>query len=711
MQNVTINLIARNLGLNTTQVLNTINLLNEGATVPFISRYRKERTGSLDEVQVLQIKEQNDKYAELAKRKETILKTIDEQGQLTADLKSRIEDCYDSVELEDIYLPYKPKRRTKATIAREKGLEPLAKIVMKQLERDPEFRANQFLNDEVSSVEDALAGARDIIAEWVSENERARNIVRKGFDLGAYITSKIIKGKEEEAAKYRDYFDWSEPLKKCPSHRLLAMRRGENEGFLRVSISPNEERVLENLERFFVKGNNDSAEQVALAVKDSLKRLIQPSIETEFANLSKEKADAEAINVFTENLKQLLLAPPLGQKRTLAIDPGYRTGCKVVCLDEQGNLLHNENIYPHKPQEQRKMAAKKVTSMVEMYQIDAIAIGNGTASRETEAFIKKLRYNREVRVYVVSEDGASVYSASSVARQEFPQYDVTVRGAISIGRRLMDPLAELVKIDPKSIGVGQYQHDVDQKQLKSSLDSVVELSVNAVGVNLNTASKHLLTYISGLGPQLAENITTYRKENGLFESRDALKKVPRMGPKAFEQAAGFLRIPDAKNPLDNSGVHPESYKIVSKIAKDLKCEVKDLVRNEELISKIDFKNYVTTEVGLPTLNDIKNELLKPGRDPRKPIKVFEFADGIFNIIDLQVGMVLPGIVNNITKFGAFVDVGIKESGLIHVSEMADRFISDPNEIVKLHQHVKVRVKDLDIPRKRIQLSLKGVEQE
>ncbi|WP_163326183.1 Tex family protein [Draconibacterium mangrovi] len=711
MQNKTIDLIARNLGLNTTQVLNTINLLNEGATVPFISRYRKERTGSLDEVQVLQIKEQNDKYAELAKRKETILKTIDEQGQLTSDLKSRIEDCFDSVELEDIYLPYKPKRRTKATIAREKGLEPLAKIIIKQLERDPEFRANQFLNDEVPSVEDALSGARDIIAEWVSENERARNIVRKGFDLGAYITSKIIKGKEEEAAKYRDYFDWSEPLKKCPSHRLLAMRRGENEGFLRVSISPNEERVLENLERFFVKGNNDSSEQVALAVKDSLKRLIQPSIETEFAKLSKEKADTEAINVFTENLKQLLLAPPLGQKRTLAIDPGYRTGCKVVCLDEQGNLLHNENIYPHKPQEEKKMAAKKISSMVEIYQIDAIAIGNGTASRETEAFIKKLRYNREVRVYVVSEDGASVYSASSVARQEFPQYDVTVRGAISIGRRLMDPLAELVKIDPKSIGVGQYQHDVDQKNLKSSLDSVVELSVNSVGVNLNTASKHLLTYISGLGPQLAENITTYRKENGMFESRDALKKVPRMGPKAFEQAAGFLRIPDAKNPLDNSGVHPESYKIVSKIAKDLKCEVKDLIRNEELISKIDFKNYVTAEVGLPTLTDIKNELLKPGRDPRKPIKVFEFADGIFNITDLQVGMVLPGIVNNITKFGAFVDVGIKESGLIHISEMADRFISDPNEIVKLHQHIKVRVKELDIPRKRIQLSLKGVEQE
>lgn len=710
MQNFTIELIARNLELNTTQVLNTINLLIEGATVPFISRYRKERTGSLDEVQVLQIKELHEKYAELAKRKETILKTIDELEQLTPDLKSRINNCFDSVELEDIYLPYKPKRRTKATIAREKGLEPLAKIVIKQLERDPEFRANEFLSDELTSVEDALSGVRDIIAEWISENERARNIVRKGFYLSANITSKITKGKEEEAAKYRDYFDWSEPLKKCPSHRLLAMRRGENEGFLRVSISPNEEQVLENLLRFFVKGNNDSSEQVALAVKDSLKRLIQPSIETEFAKLSKEKADTEAINVFAENLKQLLLAPPLGQKRTLAIDPGYRTGCKVVCLNEQGNLLHNENIYPHKPQEQKKMAAKKVTSMVEMYQIDAIAIGNGTASRETEAFIKKLRYNREIRVYVVSEDGASVYSASSVARQEFPQYDVTVRGAISIGRRLMDPLAELVKIDPKSIGVGQYQHDVDQKKLKNSLDSVVELSVNAVGVNLNTASKHLLTYISGLGPQLAENITTYRKENGLFKSRDALKKVPRMGPKAFEQAAGFLRIPDAVNPLDNSGVHPESYKIVSNIANDLKCEVKDLIRNEKLISKIDLENYVTEEVGLPTLTDIKNELLKPGRDPRKPIKVFEFADGIFNISDLQVGMILPGIVNNITKFGAFVDVGIKESGLIHVSEMADRFISDPNEIVKLHQHVKVRVKDLDIARKRIQLSLKGIEQ-
>lgn len=710
MQQKIIDIISQNLGLKTRQVENTITLLTDGATVPFISRYRKERTGSLDEVQVLQIKEQNEKYNELEKRKETILKTIKEQEQLTPELQQRIEDCFDAVELEDIYLPYKPKRRTKATIAREKGLEPLAKILMKQVERDLEFRAGSFLNEDVKSVEEALSGARDIIAEWISENERARNIVRRGFETGAVITSKAVKGKEEDAAKFRDYFDWNEPLKKCPSHRLLAMRRGENEGFLRVAISPDDERVLENLERFFVKGNNESSEQVSLAVKDSYKRLIQPSIETEFANLSKEKADEEAIRVFAENLKQLLLAPPLGQKRILALDPGYRTGCKVVCLDEQGNLLHNETIYPHAPQNDKKMAAKKITSMVEMYKIEAIAIGNGTASRETEYFIKNLRYDRELKVFVVSEDGASVYSASTVARQEFPQYDVTVRGAVSIGRRLMDPLAELVKIDPKSIGVGQYQHDVDQKKLKGSLDSVVELSVNSVGVNLNTASKHLLTYISGLGPQLAENITVYRKENGLFESRADLKKVPRMGPKAFEQAAGFLRIPDAENPLDNSGVHPESYSVVSKIAKELKCAVNDLVRNEELVGKIDWQKYVTTEVGLPTLNDIRDELLKPGRDPRKGIKVFEFADGIFSINDLQVGMELPGIVNNITKFGAFVDVGIKESGLVHISELADRFISDPNEIVKLHQHVKVRVKEVDIPRKRIQLSMKGVKQ-
>ncbi len=705
-----IEIISQQLGVKNSQVKNTMELLSEGATVPFISRYRKERTGSLDEVQVLQIKELGEKFTELEKRRETVLKTIEEQEKLTPELKERIENCYDPVELEDIYLPYKPKRRTKATIARERGLEPLAKIIMKQFERDPESRAAAFLNEEVESIEDALSGARDIMAEWISENEKARNIVRREFERNAAITSKVVKGKEEEAEKYRDYFDWNEPLKKCPSHRLLAMRRGENEGFLRVSIKPDETNALENLTRFFVKGNNAGSQQVELAVKDSYKRLIEPSIETEFAALSKEKADEEAIKVFAENLRQLLLAPPLGQKRILAIDPGYRTGCKVVCLDEQGNLLHNDTIYPHKPQEDRKMAAKKLSSMVEVYKIDALAIGNGTASRETEAFVKKLRYNREIRVYVVSEDGASVYSASSVARQEFPQYDVTVRGAISIGRRLMDSLAELVKIDPKSIGVGQYQHDVDQKKLKNSLDSVVELSVNAVGVNLNTASQHLLTYISGLGPQLAQNIVEYRKENGLFNSREGLKKVPRMGPKAFEQAAGFLRIPDAKNPLDNSAVHPESYHIVQHMAADLNGEVTDLVRNEELVSKIDLTKYVTAEIGLPTLNDIKNELLKPGRDPRKPIKVFEFAEGIFSIEDLKEGMVLPGIVNNITNFGAFVDVGVKQSGLIHVSELADRFISDPNEIVKLHQHIKVRVKEVDVSRKRIQLSLKGVEQ-
>lgn len=703
-------LIAQQLGVKNNQVKNTLELLAEGATVPFISRYRKERTGSLDEVQVLQIKELGEKFTELEKRRETVLKTIEEQEKLTPELKQRIENCYDPVELEDIYLPYKPKRRTKATIARERGLEPLAKIIMKQLERDPEARATSFLNENVKTVEDALSGARDIMAEWVSENEKARNIVRREFERNAVIAAKVVKGKEEEAEKFRDYFDWSEPLKKCPSHRLLAMRRGENEGFLRVSVKPGETKPLENLTRFFVKGSHASAQQVELAVKDSYKRLIEPSIETEFSTLSKEKADVDAIGVFAENLRQLLLAPPLGQKRILAIDPGYRTGCKVVCLDEQGNLLHNDTIYPHKPQEDKKMASKKLTSMVEIYKIEALAIGNGTASRETEAFVKKLRYNREIRIYVVSEDGASVYSASSVARQEFPQYDVTVRGAVSIGRRLMDPLAELVKIDPKSIGVGQYQHDVDQKKLKTSLDSVVELSVNAVGVNLNTASQHLLTYISGLGPQLAQNIVDYRKENGLFNTREELKNVPRMGPKAFEQSAGFLRIPDAKNPLDNSAVHPESYHIVHQMAADLKCEVTDLVQNEERVSKIDLTKYVTSEVGLPTLNDIKNELLKPGRDPRKPIKVFEFADGIFSITDLKEGMVLPGIVNNITKFGAFVDIGVKQSGLVHISELADRFISDPNEIVKLHQHVKVRVKEVDISRNRIQLSLKGMEQ-
>jgi protein Tex len=706
-----IEIIAQQLGLKNNQVKNTLELFNEGATVPFISRYRKERTGSLDEVQVLQIKDLGEKFTELEKRRETVLKTIKEQDNLTPELKERIENCYDAVELEDIYLPYRPKRRTKATIARENGLEPLAKILMKQFERNPESRAADFLNEKVQTVEEVLSGARDIIAEWVSENEKARNIVRREFEKSAVISSKVIKGKEEEAIKYSDYFDWNESLRKCPSHRLLAMRRGEKEGFLRASIKPDETRPLENLIRFFVKGNNASSVQVEMAAKESYKRLIEPSIENEFAALSKEKADEDAIGVFAENLRQLLLAPPLGQKRILAIDPGYRTGCKIVCLDEQGNLLHNENIYPHKPQEDKKMAAKKLTSMVEMYRIDAVAIGNGSASRETEAFVKNLRYNREIRVYVVNEDGASVYSASSVARQEFPQYDVTVRGAVSIGRRLMDPLAELVKIDPKSIGVGQYQHDVDQKRLKNSLDSVVELSVNAVGVNLNTASQHLLTYISGLGQQLAQNIVDYRKENGNFSSREDLKKVPRMGPKAFEQAAGFLRIPDSLNPLDNSAVHPESYYIVQQMAAELGCQVSDLIQNEALVAQIDVSKYVLQGAGMPTLNDIRKELLKPGRDPRKPIKIFEFAEGIFSMDDLKEGMILPGIVNNITKFGAFVDIGVKQSGLIHLSELANRFISDPNEIVKLHQHIRVRVKEVDIPRKRIQLSLKDVSQE
>ena len=711
MKNKIIEIISSDLGLKPNQVEKTIQLLNEGATIPFISRYRKEVTGSLDEVQVAAIKKQAGKFEDLEKRKQTVLNTIGEQGKLTSELKARIEDCYTPTELEDIYLPCKPKRKTRASVALEKGLDPLAKILMKQLESNPENRAISFLNDEVETVEDALAGARDIIAEWVSENEKARNIARRSFEVGAVLSSKVVKGKEEEGEKYRDYFDYSEPLKKCPSHRLLAIRRGENEGFLKAGIAPDEKDTIGRLERFFVKGSNASSQEVAKATRDSYKRLLQPSIETEFAQLSKEKADTEAICVFAENLRQLLLAPPLGQKRVLAIDPGYRTGCKVVCLDEQGNLLHNETIYPHKPQEEKKMAAKKITSMASSYKIEAIAIGNGTASRETEHFIKKLHFDRELRVYIVSEDGASVYSASPVAREEFPQYDVTVRGAVSIGRRLMDPLAELVKIDPKSIGVGQYQHDVDQKRLKESLDSVVESSVNNVGVNLNTASRHLLTYISGLGPQLAQNIVDFRKENGAFNSRRELMQVLRMGAKAFEQSAGFLRIPDAENPLDNSAVHPESYHIVEKIANDLNCTVRELIGQNEKIESIGLRKYVSGEIGLPTLTDIKNELLKPGRDPRKIIKVFEFAEGIFKIEDLQVGMVLSGIINNITKFGAFVDIGIKQSGLIHISQLAGRFISDPNEVVKLHQHVKVKVIEIDIQRNRIQLSLKQVTQQ
>ncbi|HAF28574.1 MAG TPA: RNA-binding transcriptional accessory protein [Bacteroidales bacterium] len=701
--------IATNLTIKDWQVKNTIQLFNEGSTMPFISRYRKEATGSLDEMQIAAIKEQLSKLEEIDSRRETILKTIEEQGNLTDDLKKRIEDAQTLTELEDIYLPFKPKKKTRATKAKEKGLEPLAKIIMKQQELNLMSKAEQFITDEVLSVEEALQGARDIIAEWINENERARNSIRRLFQHESTIQSKAIKGKELEGIKYKDYFEWEEPLKRCPSHRLLAMRRGENEGFLKVSISPDDEKALEILENQFVNGVYDVSEQVREAVKDSYKRLLASSMETEFKNSSKEIADEEAIKVFAENLRQLLLAAPLGQKNVLAIDPGFRTGCKIVCIDAQGNLIHNENIYPHQPQNEKAMAMKKIDSMVETFKIDAIAIGNGTASRETEALVKKIRFSKDVKVFVVSEDGASIYSASPVAREEFPEYDVTVRGAVSIGRRLMDPLAELVKIDPKSIGVGQYQHDVDQNKLKGKLDQVVESSVNMVGVNLNTSSKHLLTYISGLGPQLAQNIVDYRKENGAFKSRKELQKVKRMGDKAFQQAAGFLRIDKAENPLDNSAVHPESYHIVEKMASDLKCEVVDLIKSEDLRKQIKLENYVTKDVGLPTLNDIIKELAKPGRDPRQGIKVFEFAEGIHKMEDLHVGMELPGIVTNITNFGAFVDIGVKQDGLVHISQLANRFVSDPNEIVKLHQHVKVKVTEIDVPRKRIQLSMKDIK--
>ena len=699
------NMIASALNIAERQVSNTLSLLNRGATIPFISRYRKEATGGLDEVQIGEIKERYDKLTEMAKRKETILKTIDEQGKLTADLKKRIEACWDATELEDIYLPYKPKRKTRAEVARQKGLEPLATILMMQRENNLMARVRTFVKGEVKDEEDALKGARDIIAEQVSEDERSRNQLRNQFARQAIITSKVVKGKEEEAAKYKDYFDFSEPLKRCTSHRLLAIRRGEAEGLLKVSISPDDEECTERLERSYVRGTGECSQQVKEAVRDAYKRLLKPSIETEFAVLSKEKADEEAIRVFAGNLRPLLLAPPLGQKRVMGIDPGYRTGCKVVCLDAQGNLLHNETIYPHPPKSEHALSARKITKLVEQYQIEAIAIGNGTASRETEAFVTNQRYDRKLQVFVVSEDGASIYSASKIAREEFPEYDVTVRGAVSIGRRLMDPLAELVKIEAKSIGVGQYQHDVDQTALKKSLDMTVESCVNSVGVNLNTASRHLLTYVSGLGPALAQNIVDYRAENGAFSSRKELMKVPRMGAKAFEQCAGFLRIPGAKNPLDNSAVHPESYAVVEHIAKDLKCSVEDLIKNKELRSQIDIKKYVTDQIGLPTLTDIMAELEKPGRDPRQAIKVFEFDKNVKTIDDLKEGMVLPGIVTNITNFGCFVDVGIKENGLVHVSQLCRQFVSDPTTIVSIHQHVQVKVLSIDRERKRISMTM------
>ncbi|MEJ8740392.1 Tex family protein [Phocaeicola sp. HCN-6420] len=704
-------MIATALKLPVHRVENTLKLLQGGATIPFISRYRKEATGGLDEVQIGDIHTRYEKLCELAKRKETVLSTIEEQGKLTDALRERIANCWDATELEDIYLPFKPKRKTRAEAARQKGLEPLAMLLLMQRENNLSARVRQFIKGEVKDEEDALKGARDIIAEQVNEDERARNLIRNQFSRQAMIISKVIKGKEKEEAaqKYRDYFDFSEPLKKCTSHRLLAIRRGEAEGILKVSITPDDETACtERLERQYVHGNGECSAQVAEAVNDAYKRLLKPAIETEFSALSKEKADEEAIRVFAENLRQLLLAPPLGQKRTMGIDPGYRTGCKVVCLDAQGNLLHNEAIYPHPPKSETALAGRKLVKLVEQYKIEAIAIGNGTASRETERFVTSQRYDREVQVFVVSEDGASIYSASKIARDEFPEYDVTVRGAVSIGRRLMDPLAELVKIDAKSIGVGQYQHDVDQTKLKASLDQTVESCVNLVGVNVNTASKHLLTYVSGLGPTLAQNIVDYRTENGAFHSRKELLKVPRMGAKAFEQCAGFLRIPHADNPLDNSAVHPESYTIVEKMAKDLKCSVDDLIKNKDLRSQIDIKNYVTDTVGLPTLTDIMQELDKPGRDPRQKIQVFEFDKNVQTIDDLREGMELPGIINNITNFGCFVDIGIKENGLVHISQLADKFVSDPTTVVSMHQHVRVRVLSIDHERKRIQLTMKGL---
>lgn len=704
-------MIATALKLPVHRVENTLKLLQGGATIPFISRYRKEATGGLDEVQIGDIHTRYEKLYELAKRKETVLSTIEEQGKLTDTLRERISNCWDATELEDIYLPFKPKRKTRAEAARQKGLEPLAMLLLMQRENNLSARVRQFVKGDVKDEEDALKGARDIIAEQVNEDERARNLIRNQFSRQAMITSKVVKGKEKEEAalKYRDYFDFSEPLKKCTSHRLLAIRRGETEGILKVSITPDDESACtERLERQYVHGNGECSAQVAEAVNDAYKRLLKPAIETEFSALSKEKADEEAIRVFAENLRQLLLAPPLGQKRTMGIDPGYRTGCKVVSLDAQGTLLHNEAIYPHPPKSETALAGRKLVKLVEQYKIEAIAIGNGTASRETERFVTSQRYDREVQVFVVSEDGASIYSASKIARDEFPEYDVTVRGAVSIGRRLMDPLAELVKIDAKSIGVGQYQHDVDQSKLKASLDQTVESCVNLVGVNVNTASKHLLTYVSGLGPTLAQNIVDYRTENGAFHSRKELLKVPRMGAKAFEQCAGFLRIPQADNPLDNSAVHPESYAIVEKMAKDLKCSVADLIKNKELRSQIDIKNYVTDTVGLPTLTDILQELDKPGRDPRQKIQVFEFDKNVQTIDDLQEGMELPGIINNITNFGCFVDIGIKENGLVHISQLADKFVSDPTTVVSMHQHVRVRVLSIDHERKRIQLTMKGL---
>ena len=714
--NIFTKIIARQLSLPQDGVENTLKLLDEGCTIPFISRYRKERTGGLNEVQIAQISDLNEKLKEMAKRKETILKTITELGKLTPELQKRIDECWNATELEDIYLPYRPKRRTRAQVAREQGLEPLAQMLLSYAAPNPQKAAMNFVKGDVKDVEMALQGAKDIIAEQLAEDEKCRNIVRQQFRRDAFIISKVVKAKKDtdEAQKFSDYFEWEEPLRRCSSHRLLAMRRGENEGILRVKIETDDDECISRLRRCLPpippQGGGACKRLLYEALEDGYKRLLQPSIETEFANLSKEKADDEAINVFAQNLRQLLMDAPLGQKRVMGIDPGFRTGCKVVCLDAQGNLLHHEAIFPHPPVNRLMEAKMHVLEMISDYQIEAIAIGNGTASRETREFIEDLASLKEgaPAIFVVSEDGASVYSASKTARDEFPDEDVTVRGAVSIGRRLMDPLAELVKIDPKSIGVGQYQHDVDQTKLKHTLDQTVESCVNQVGVNLNTASQHLLTYVSGLGPVLAQNIVDYRRENGAFTSRAQLKKVPRLGPVAYQQCAGFLRIPGAKNPLDNSAVHPESYEVVERMAKDQGCHVGDLISNPQLRQQVDIRRYVTNTIGIPTLTDIMQELEKPGRDPREQLEAFEFDPNVKEVDDLVEGMILPGIVTNITNFGAFVDIGVHQDGLVHVSQLAKKFVKDPNDVIHLHQHVKVKVLQVDRRRNRISLTMKGI---
>lgn len=703
--------IANKLGISQTQVKNTIGLLEYGATIPFISRYRKEMTGSLDEVQIANIQQEMNNYIEFDKRREYILETLEKTEQLTPQLKDKIEKAETLTELEDLYLPYKPKRKTRATKAKEKGLEPLANEIFRQQHFDLELIAEKFLNEDVPTIEDALQGARDIIAENISEDIKARTSIRYIFEKEAVLSTKIVKGKEEEGSKYKDYFNWAEDLRKMPSHRILAVLRAENEKIIRLDISVDTDKANERLKKLFLRGYNKASEQVEIAIKDSYKRLLKPSIETEFKNIAKEKADEEAIKVFVENLRNLLLAPPLGKKRTLAIDPGFRTGCKVVTLDEQGNLLYNVNIYPFGEYEELVKAIKTISTLVEQYKIDIIAIGNGTASKETEKFIQRVRFKRDLKVFMVDESGASIYSASKTAREEFPDYDVTVRGAVSIGRRLLDPLSELVKIDPKSIGVGQYQHDVDQNKLKGSLDLTVESCVNLVGVDVNTASKYLLTYVSGLGPKLAENIIAYRTENGRIKNRKELKKVKLMGDKAFEQSAGFLRITDGDNPLDASAVHPESYHIVEKMAKDLNIDVTELISNKIVQKKINKSAYQTNEIGHETLTDIMNELSKPGRDPRDEFKVVEFDENIQSIDDLYEGMIIPGIVKNVTNFGAFVDIGIKQNGLVHISQIADKYVSNPADIVKVHQHVVVKVVSVDKERGRIGLSMKGIKKQ